>query len=1247
MRKSLVLMMILVSIITFAFVSCDASTAPKSDILGEIIIADSQSRGISVTVNNTVNVDELYWYYKAVKNGGDIFNTGATDGFVPVKTVSNTDSTAAQGLSEANLGLFSYGNWTFTFYGVKEKIDPVDGKISEISSTLVLYSGTQTIDVNKNENFLNLTLKEGDGLTTSIVFDNVEGVWFTNNNIKSNMRFSLGAVDNVAGNETVVINCGTADVIDGKVSFKGMSYPAGTTPADGAHVMTFTLTQSYGAEDETSTSTVATYELRFTVTKGYTHTIKGDLTSAEVQGEVAIGTYAKSVPETIASLVLPVTSNSSKTVKAENQPIEVSTMDLTVKYPNGVKLTTDTNTAGSGDNVTADAKIGFKFVSNEPKGQGVSISATQDAFSYDLILNVDKENNEVLVEVNKFIGTGLEIEAVYHNGASVPKQGSAGLSDGAEYYDYDPTDGILKLYVKHASLIDVITKKTLAVAEIGDEKFTTLQAAIESAKDGDTVKLVNDVVVVRDNTISVDKGIVLDLNGYSITGKNERALSFVNGDSLITGTGIIKVEKDSANPIKSGSSVIRVGSGTNDNKKEQQDNVSLTIDENVTVSTDACYGVTVFGSDTAETVTIKGTISSYSGAVSGNGSEQYWGTNIVVSESASLTATNGPAIYHPQSGNLTVEGGTFVGRTAVEVKGGTVNIKGGVFNSNYNGTPVIDNAPTEDGGNSLGYALSVVEKKGYAGKANVTVSGGTFNSPVVNGKSANSPNTGKENTLKFTSDPTAYVSESSCVVEKDNIFEIWPALAQWIKTNGDTSNYRSVKDAVIARKTYGSVNTIKLLGDVTEDITLNGYTKLDLNGKTVNGNISIKDYDSLHNGTVNGTVTDNTTAAPSPINNNQNGIYSCTVTNFILADGCNRENVAIENSTIGEVKVGNRYYSSGSAGLLTFINSHVTGNITVGSQNKPYSGKLLSGWGYGSKVRFLGGTYEGTITLSNPNTYNNVIEIVNGTFTNNVNEDFLNRGSEVKEENGKFIVYKLPVAQVGDTTYQTIEAACAAAMEGDDHIVTVLVDGNVETTVDVIGDLVFDLKGHTVQAAPPNNRAFFINERGHLTIDDSSEAKTGLLESVSDSDAETILFKGGNSSLTVNSGTIKSPSNAIAANGTVKFPYSITINGGKVESTRNTVISLNAIAPVAFRMTGGELTTTSNYVIFTGTYGTGTHTFTFTGGTFKYGNYWQGLYISTGSGVNTIVNIAKGLTIKSNTGDGITVNNNYTEQSTN
>ena len=113
--------------------------------------------------------------------------------------------------------------------------------------------------------------------------------------------------------------------------------------------------------------------------------------------------------------------------------------------------------------------------------------------------------------------------------------------------------------------------------------------------------------------------------------------------------------------------------------------------------------------------------------------------------------------------------------------------------------------------------------------------------------------------------------------------------------------------------------------------------------------------------------------------------------------------------------------------------------------------------------------------------------------------------------------------------------------------------------------------------------------------------------------------------------------------GEPKSGTSVTINGGKIWSTGNTAISLNANAPVEFRMNGGEIIGNSySGTIFTGTSGTGTHTFTFMGGTINRKSSYN-LYISDGGGIETYVNIASGMDVKCNTGSGINVNNNYSE----
>lgn len=674
MKKSLGLLMIVIAVIAMAFVSCDASTAPKADAVGEVVLDSSQSRGISVTVDNTVEVEDLYWYYKAEKKDNGLFNTGVTDGFVPVNTTA--EGAADIGLQGANLGLFSYGNWEFTLCGVGT---PITG--NAIANAVILYSGSQTIDVNKDENFLNLTLVEGDGLTTEIMFDTTEGVWFSHSRI-GGQSFSLTAVDYVNGVEQARITSSdeSIETVNGmnRVSFKNMSYPAlsgGIVP--GQHVMRFTLTQS---NVDSNIATVATYELTYTVKKGYTHTIKGDLTSAEVQGEVAVGTYVKSVPATTATLVLPVTVNeagSSKTVTVdapENDPIVVSTMDLTVKYPGGVKLTDNTKTAGSGDNVTADATIGFEL--KEDKTGGIEVNTdTQEQTSYELTLNVST-NNETLVEVSKFIGMNLEIEAVYHkvNESTINQlflKDSDGYVVDDEYYEYNPGTGYITLHVYHASPIDIVTKKALAVAEIGNEKFPTLQAAIVAATDGDTISLIDDIDLTGSDgseQIIFLKNLTLDLNGHTIKG------SIWSGDysSNADGTRLTLKDSKSGGQIYSKFRLLDSGAMMQANAVTTWQH-AVTINSGKYVSNNVAVVCQVQNTNVAEGVIING--------------GYFGGTDDLIEGVDDLPGPVGGCV-EAVIGTVTINGGTFeaakYGSVIIAESGSSrvetvVNINGGTF----------------------------------------------------------------------------------------------------------------------------------------------------------------------------------------------------------------------------------------------------------------------------------------------------------------------------------------------------------------------------------------------------------------------------------------------------------------------------------------------------------------------------------------------------------------------------------------
>ncbi len=83
------------------------------------------------------------------------------------------------------------------------------------------------------------------------------------------------------------------------------------------------------------------------------------------------------------------------------------------------------------------------------------------------------------------------------------------------------------------------------VAQVGDDKYTSLQEAINNA-DGKTVKVINDVKTDETFNVAEDKNVTIDLNGHSITGvpAEEKEYSVIknNGELVIEGEGSILCE---------------------------------------------------------------------------------------------------------------------------------------------------------------------------------------------------------------------------------------------------------------------------------------------------------------------------------------------------------------------------------------------------------------------------------------------------------------------------------------------------------------------------------------------------------------------------------------------------------------------------------------------------------------------------------------------------------------------------------
>ena len=299
------------------------------------------------------------------------------------------------------------------------------------------------------------------------------------------------------------------------------------------------------------------------------------------------------------------------------------------------------------------------------------------------------------------------------------------------------------------------------VVEMNGKKYSTLEQAVKEAKGGETITLLQDVTLTE--TIKTDKNLTINLNDKTITGNDVRAFQVVNGTLTLTGKGTVTSKK--IDKLKDSSSVILVGNNGNAGKP------SLIIEEDVTIDAPATYGVTVFGSQTTETVTVKGKIhATPAAAISGNGSKGYGGTTIIIENTAELISDDDTAIYHPQSGTLKINGGKITGAGGIEAKAGetTVAITG---NPVIKATASVDQSENNNGTSTRGYAIAAVNNQNYAGGAKITIASGYYTGPIAV-LTDNEVVEGKKATIEisggyFTSDPGAYVVEGKASLESD------------------------------------------------------------------------------------------------------------------------------------------------------------------------------------------------------------------------------------------------------------------------------------------------------------------------------------------------------------------------------------------------------------------------------------------------------------------------------------------------
>ena len=370
-----------------------------------------------------------------------------------------------------------------------------------------------------------------------------------------------------------------------------------------------------------------------------------------------------------------------------------------------------------------------------------------------------------------------------------------------------------------------------AVAKVGDVEYETLQAAINAATAGQTVKLVANTA--EDIKISADKDITLDLGNSKLTNKSGDTITVEKGGKLSisdsVGTGVVDNTSHGKGAIVN-SGEVTLNGGTFKRSAEK-----------------GTYSPYVNGGNSWYTIANYGTMEINTGVTVENAG----GYSSMIRNGGDVTADC----------NLTIEGGNFAGgvNTVKNDSFGVLTINGGNFSNtaqyvimNWNRAEITAGTfQTLDTASAVLFTSTYGNDDNTVGK--LTISGGEFKHAsdtqemivdhYVESNSGAAAVTGG----RFDADiskyiPSDYVQSADGTVEK-------LGESNAVAKVGDTY-YKTLAEAVAAANNA----TVTLLKDVTANVTIpaDETITLNLNGMTLT---NVDDHTILNNGnlTITGT----------------------------------------------------------------------------------------------------------------------------------------------------------------------------------------------------------------------------------------------------------------------------------------------------------------------------------------------------------------------------------------------------------
>ncbi len=253
------------------------------------------------------------------------------------------------------------------------------------------------------------------------------------------------------------------------------------------------------------------------------------------------------------------------------------------------------------------------------------------------------------------------------------------VEDSAVTNNSDGTFGVAKAYL----------------AKVGDTSYYTMDDAFKAqTASGEPIVLLRDYTTGSTfNSGSINRTVDLNGHTWTCTGTDANSAAFEinnpNASLTVKNGKIVSSQLVGLIPSAMGGTI-------------KYDNSSLTF-ENVEMSTTATSGIETNGNNTNDSVTLR---------------------------NSTLNVPNGFGIYFPSSGTLTIDNSTINAKTmGVQVCAGSLSINAG-------STITVSGGPVEktenDGAIQDGAAISIVNRTGYKGLGDITVTGGTFTAKSTN-----------------------------------------------------------------------------------------------------------------------------------------------------------------------------------------------------------------------------------------------------------------------------------------------------------------------------------------------------------------------------------------------------------------------------------------------------------------------------------------------------------------------------------